>query len=194
MSKVLGIACSPRRSSNSSYLLTKFMQGVRERGLETEEVNLSDLKFQCCQACEACSLTGECVLTDDLSRLFDRVDGIDGLVIAAPVYAMAINTLGKAMVERVQVFWARHYRLALPLPAESKPGFFISTAGTTLPQVFECAVKPVRYFYHVLGMKWSGELLVNPVDKPGEILQHLDWLERAQLRGFEFADKISQRG
>jgi NAD(P)H-dependent FMN reductase len=153
-------------------------------------VSLRTLNFEWCNGCESCSVTGRCVFDDDLTVLFRRLDVADGVAVAAPVYAMGMNALGKAMIERAQEYWARAYLLNQPPRAGKRRAFFISTAGTSLPGVFDCSLKTVRYFFRILGFRWGGEMLVSAVDAAGEIERRPDWLDQAGRSGARFARSL----
>ncbi len=193
MGNILAVSCSPREISNSHILLEHFIKGSRAAGARCRIYRLRGLEFRACTGCEACSLTGECVFGDDLAALFEAFrQEADALVLAAPVYAMGINALGKAMIDRSQVFWARKFILKQP-PLEKKPAFFLSTAGRENRETFFCAQQTARYFFKMLDLKGEGELLVNPVDGPGEIMQLPIRLLAAREAGYLFARSINGR-
>lgn len=187
---VIGIACSPRPGSNSTILLTHFLAGVKRSGLDTQLIELRRLKFAPCLGCEACSRSGECVLHDDLEELFGRIEASSGLVLAAPIFAMGINALGKGFIDRTQVYWARRFILKEPLPQSARRGYFISTAGRKERSVFEGGLITARYFFRILNTEPVGELLVNAVDQPGEIKTRSEELTQAEERGRLFARQL----
>ncbi|EHQ90045.1 flavodoxin family protein [Desulfosporosinus youngiae] len=169
---VLGIACSPRRNGNSTRLLLEGMKTAQSEGHITELVYLSDLNMSPCQGCGACSAKGICVIKDDIPKLQEKLISFDRFILAAPIYFMGINAQAKIMIDRMQTFWARKYLLNQTLIRPSGPersGIFISTAGTQLPKVFDCAEGSVKTFFHMLDIEFKQSCVFSKVDKIGDI-------------------------
>lgn len=167
--KILGIACSPRSKSNTSILLEKAISFLKEKGNDTEIIYLRKLNFKLCIGCENCSKTGNCVFKDDLVDLFNKIENANKVIIAAPVYSMGLNALGKEMVDRAQMYWARKYILRQTNNI-NKQGMFISVSGLDLKGVHDCSIKTIKYFFKMLDIEYKKEFLVTKVDAPGEIL------------------------
>jgi len=173
---VLGIACSPRRNGNTTRLLLEGMKIAQTEGHKTELVFLSDLTINPCLGCGACSAEGVCVIKDDIPKLQEKLTNADRLILAAPIYFMGVNAQTKIMIDRMQTFWARKYLLNQTLVRPSGPersGIFISTAGTQLPNVFDCAERSVKTFFHMLDIKYAQSCLYSNVDKAGDIEKSL---------------------
>ncbi|SHH84678.1 NADPH-dependent FMN reductase [Desulfosporosinus lacus DSM 15449] len=169
---VLGIACSPRRNGNTTKLLLEAIRTAQDEGHSTELVYLSDLKINPCQGCGACSAKGICVINDDILKLQERLIHSDRFILAAPIYFMGVNAQTKTMIDRMQTFWVRKYLLNQTLLNPAGPdriGLFISTAGTRLPNVFECAERSIKTFFHMLDIQYSQACLYSGVDKVGDI-------------------------
>ncbi|AFM39703.1 NADPH-dependent FMN reductase [Desulfosporosinus acidiphilus SJ4] len=177
---VLGIACSPRRSGNTTRLLLEAKETIVGEGHNFELIYLSDLKVNPCQGCNACSISGVCIIKDDISKLQDKLISADRIMIAAPIFMMGVNAQTKILIDRMQVLWARKYVLNLPLINSSKSerrGLFLSTAGTKKPDVFKCAERSIQTFFHMLGIKYDQPCLYSGIDRAGEILDHPTALE-----------------
>lgn len=175
----LGIAASPRPVSNTTLLLERALSAAEAAGARTEKVLLREMKFSPCQACEACSRTGQCVLNDDMQQLYEKIIAADRIILAAPVYSMGMNALGKAMVDRLQRFWAMKYVLQQPVIADkdSRPprkGFFISCAGTKIKDVFAGAEQVAKYFFRMAEVEYLSPLLFPGIDEPGAVFNHPD--------------------
>ncbi|MCK8825274.1 flavodoxin family protein [Fuchsiella alkaliacetigena] len=180
--KIIGIACSPRPRGNSTILLEEALKGAREAGFETEIYRLAQMNFSMCIGCDKCSEDKKCVFEDDLTELFPKLEKADGIIISASVFGMGLNALGKSMVDRSQIYWARKYVFE-DEPFPSRPGALIACAGTTFEGVFNCMVKPIKYFYKMLDVDYRHQLLHNPVDKPGEIKEKEEALAKAYQLG-----------
>ena len=173
---VLGIACSPRRPGNSTYLLSEALATVQAAGHSSKLVYLSDLNYTACQGCGACSSNAQCVLQDEMQEFHERLIEVDRIIIAAPIFFMGLNAQAKAMIDRCQPFWALKYILNRPVITDTtrpkRGGLFISTAGTKKSDVFNCAQQSIRTFFHMLDIEYINACLYSGIDKAGEINNH----------------------
>jgi multimeric flavodoxin WrbA len=177
---VLGIACSPRRSGNTTRLLLEAKETILDKGHTLELIYLSDLKINPCQGCNACSISGVCVIKDDIPKLQEKLISADRIILAAPIFMMGVNAQTKILIDRMQVLWARKYVLNLPLINSLKSGrrgLFLSAAGTKKPDVFKCAERSIQTFFHMLEIKYDQACLYSGIDRAGEILDHPTALE-----------------
>ena len=186
---VLGIACSPRRNGNTTRLILEGMEIARAEGHTTETIYLSDLKITPCQGCGACSINGICVLKDDLPELQAKIIRSDRLILAAPIFFMGVNAQTKIMIDRMQTFWALKYlhHKSFLLPSGLKrTGLFISAAGTRKQDVFFCAERSIKTFFHMLDIHYTKPCLYSGIDKAGEIEDYPSYLEevRKTTQGF----------
>lgn len=175
--QVLGIACSPRSRGNSTWLLKQAMQVVRDEGHRSETIELRNLHFSFCQGCNACSAKGVCMFQDDIAGLQEKLVTADRLILAAPIFFMGLNAQAKAMIDRMQPFWAKkylHHEAIVSTPERlPRKGLFLCTAGTSKKDVFQCATKVVRTFFHIIDIQYAGECLFPGVDAAGEIAENL---------------------
>ena len=85
--KILGISGSPRRkNSRTMKLVQAVLEGAQTQGAEIELVDVCALDINYCLGCQVCFATGECVQTDDLAELADKMLSADGIVLGSPVY------------------------------------------------------------------------------------------------------------
>jgi hypothetical protein len=170
---VVGLAGSARRGGNTDTMLDWCLEAARSEGAEVVRYRLCDLDLRGCRACDACFKDGECIQRDGMQELYPHLRSAASIVLAAPVYSMALPGVPKIMVDRCQPFWALKYVLKRPLNEPGGPerlGAFLSCSGTTLPHVFEGSQRTIRYLWHVLGITPAGELLYPGVDARDEIL------------------------
>jgi len=67
------------------------------------------LKVAPCKGCQACSKTGECIIkSDDMNKLINALDTADALIWISPLYFGTVTAQLKAVIDRMQVFWARN--------------------------------------------------------------------------------------
>jgi multimeric flavodoxin WrbA len=184
---VLGISGSPRRHGNTETLLDAFLDGARDAGGEVEKVVIRTLDYQPCRGCNACTKTGECVVTDDFTPLFEQILETDVLALASPIYSMGITSELKALVDRGQPWWARKFVLKTLFfdydHIKRHKGLFISTAGQNWDYVFNGAFPIVTAFFNDLGFEYYDNIIANNMDEYGGIRGHPTALAEAFEKG-----------
>ena len=183
--RVLGIAGSPRRGSNTDLLLAEVMKGAASRGAEVKTIILNDLKITPCQHCDACFEAGRCKYQDDMQMVYQELEQADRIVLASPLHFMGVTAQMKAMIDRCQALWARKYVLKLPPLGDrrERQGLFISVGGRRIANLFEPALATIKTLFRVLDITYTGELLFPGIDEKGAIAKHPDALHQAFLAG-----------
>lgn len=90
MTRIFAVNGSPRKEKgNTAALLGPFLQGAKEAGAGIDLVYASALDIRPC-ACGQLycwnEKPGECLLKDDMQKLYPRLKAADILVLATPVY------------------------------------------------------------------------------------------------------------
>ncbi len=186
--KVSGIFGSPRQGGNTDCLLEELLKGAASTGAEIDKIYVRDLKIAPCEAHMVCHKTGECIIRDDMQKVYKQLLSTDVVVLAAPVFFYNLPAQTKALIDRTQVLWARKYILKKQPLTQTKQGiprqgFFISTGGTKGVNLFEGAILTVKYFFDALGVKYSGEQVFRGIDHKGAIRQHPTALEDVFKQG-----------
>jgi multimeric flavodoxin WrbA len=122
MTKVIGIAGSPRRSGNSSTLLKAALQGAASAGAHTAIVHLNDLSFRGCQACERCAPEGECIISDGLSPVLSMLRLADVWILASPIYRDGLSGQFKCFFDRCCCMEGEQNRL----PGQRRAGMIVT--------------------------------------------------------------------
>lgn len=172
--KVLGIMGSPRYGGNSDKLLDSALKGAEEKDAKVEKIRLCDLRISPCSECHGCDDTGECVQTDDMVLLYQKLIEADMLFLASPIFFMGVSAQTKAMIDRCQAIWIKKYRLKQTIGKgrEHRKGFFISVGGSKNPEKFIGAVNTVKAFFATLDYTYEKELLIAGVDEMDAITNH----------------------
>jgi len=184
--RLLAIAGSPRRGGNTDLLLEKFVKGAVEAGAETKTLIACSLKIEGCRNCEACLITGQCKIQDDMQPVYREMELADFLVIASPLQFMSVPAQLKALIDRCQALWARKYILKIPPLGDIRPrkGFFISVGGRrNQPTLFDAEKVTIKTLFKVLDIVYTGDLLVPEVDAKGAISQKPEALQKAFQEG-----------
>lgn len=187
---VLGLAGSPRARSNSRLLLERVLDGAAAAGAQAELVALRELTLQSCRHCGGCDATGECVVQDDMQRIYERLRAAQHLVLASPIQFAAVSADMKAVIDRGQALWVMTYRLKRPVSPAPGPrrGVFLSTCGGDDLRVFEWAKHTIEAFLNSAGFRYWGELFEPNTDRPPPVAERGELLARAGALGRALLD------
>lgn len=185
--KALGIAGSPREGGNTDILLARAMSAFAGQGVQTKTVFLRDMKISPCLHCGGCVKAGACVIDDDMQKLYPDLCEAEFVVLASPLFFMGISAQTKTMIDRCQALWIANYVLnPLPTPNNchrNRRGIFICVGGSSPEEAFYPARATAKAWFNVLGVAYTGELLVPGVDEKGGIIRHPTALTDARLAG-----------
>ena len=180
--KILGIFGSPRRGGNTDILLEETLKGAEKEGAKVDRIYLTDYAITPCKECHGCDQTGQCVILDDMQKIYPRLLESDIIILASPIFFYGVTAWAKALIDRSQALWAKKYLLkdpSLGKEGKKRKGFFISVGATKGPRVFEGAILTAKYFFDVLNAEYVGELIFREVDGKGDILKHPEALQQA---------------
>ena len=169
--KVLGIMGSPRMKGNTDLLLDEALKGAQVQQAETEKIIVDKLKIAPCREYYGCLKDGNCVIRDDMDGIYPRLLSADSVIVASPIFFYALSAQLKALIDRCQALWARKYILK-NLNAPLRKGAFIAVGATRGARLFEGPILTVKYFFKAINCEYAEELLINGVDKRGEIKEH----------------------
>jgi multimeric flavodoxin WrbA len=180
--RLLAIAGSPRRGGNTDILLDKFVEGAIDAGAEAKTLVACYLKIEACRHCDACLVTGQCQVQDDMHMVYQEMEAADRLVMASPLQFMSVSAQLKALIDRCQALWARKYVLKIPPLGDTRvrKGFFISVGGRrNSPALFDAELVTVKTLFKVLDVGYLGDLLIPEIDVKAAILQKPEVLQKA---------------
>jgi len=115
MVKVLGLSGSPRKERNTEHLLNVALEAASKvEGTTTELLRLSDYKILPCDGCNVCAKEGKCPLDeqDDMTRLREKLQEADAVIIAAPSYFASVPGITKNFIDRSRPLKMRGHLLA----------------------------------------------------------------------------------
>jgi multimeric flavodoxin WrbA len=100
--KVMIAIGSPRKKGNSSTLAKQVAAGAKAGGAVVKTFYLHGMKIRPCTACDACrKKTGvDCVLNDDMRKLYPQLRNADAIVVASPIYWFTISAQTKLFMDR----------------------------------------------------------------------------------------------
>ncbi len=183
---VLGITGSPRRNGNSEQLLDACLTGAAEGGARVQKLVVTDFTIEPCRGCNSCSLTGVCVIRDQMRDVYAAIDSAQAIVVASPVFFATVPGVLKVLFDRLQPYWARTHVLKQPRPAR-RPGALLLVRGGGDPYGFVAAEYTVKSVFAVLGIDLVGEIKVTGVDSANDIGRYPEELVRARTLGVQVA-------
>lgn len=183
---VLGIAGSPRRHGNSERLLEACLFGVSDAGFATRTLVVAEAGIAPCRGCNACSLTGECVVRDGMQAAYPLFDEAAAVVISTPVFFATVPAVLKSFYDRLQPYWARTHVLGLPKPPPRQAVLLIARGGGD-PYGYKCAETVTRSALASTGVRVTTVVPVEGVDSPSDIGRHPDALGLAREAGAALA-------
>jgi multimeric flavodoxin WrbA len=166
---VLGIYGSPRKGGNTDTLLDAVLEEAAKAGAEVEKVYCRRLKMSGCIECGGCDKTGQCVVDDDMQKVYPLLERAEAVVLAAPVFFYNVPAQCKALIDRSQACWAgRVLKKTTPEARrsfDSGRGYLVAVGATKGPRMFECMELTARYFYDALDMTYEAGMLLKGVEK-----------------------------
>jgi len=188
--KVLGIYGSPRKGGNTDQLLNKVLEGAQSAGAELKTVYTRDLTMCGCIECGGCDKTGECVVQDDMQKVYPLLDWADVIFLASPIFFYGVTAQAKALIDRAQAHWSR--RLLEKTPEERQArnrgrGYLITVGATRGKSLFEGAILTAKYFYDALDMSYEGGIFFRSLEKKNAVKENPETLQEAFTLGLKAA-------
>ena len=188
--KVLGIYGSPRKEGNTDQLLDKVLEGAQSAGAEVKRVYTRDLNLCGCIECGGCDKTGECVVQDDMQKVYPLLDWANVIFLASPIFFYGVTAQAKALIDRAQAHWSR--QLLEKTPEERKirmhgRGYLITVGATRGKNLFEGAILTARYFFDALDMSYDGGIFFRSLEKKTAVQENPETLQEAFTLGLKAA-------
>ncbi len=102
--RVLAINSSPNMGNgNTARILNPFIEGIKDAGAEVELFYPRKMKIGPCLGCLKCwtETPGECIISDDMNGMLQKIKDADILVFATPLYWDGVSGLMKMFMDRM---------------------------------------------------------------------------------------------
>ena len=186
---VIGVLGSPLYTGNTAKLLDRALEGAKDAGCSVEKIEVCKMDFRSCREIFYCVEHDTCAMKDDMTPMYRKFSGLDGIILASPVMTMGIPGVLKSFMDRFQVFFMAKYVREAPLVPEEKrerrKGLYIGISGMKVPYVFDGAKLTVKAFFTIIDVKYWGELLIPDMDTIRDITTRPGHLEEAYKKGYE---------
>jgi multimeric flavodoxin WrbA len=101
--KALAINGSHRKGKNTAALLKLVLQELERGGVDTELLEVSDLRIDFCRSCNRCLRKTECsIRDDDMPMVGQKMLAADAIIIGSPVYFSNVTSRLKLFMDRTR--------------------------------------------------------------------------------------------
>ncbi|MFZ7125578.1 MAG: flavodoxin family protein [Desulfobacterales bacterium] len=194
MTRLIAVYGSPRRNGNTAALLKSAIEGAKAEGASVDEIVLRDLELSPCLEIYGCRKNGNCVIADDFNSIRDKVLEAQGMMLASPIFFYTVSAHTKIFMDRFQSLWVRKHWVENASTGRRpvrRKGLFIAAGATQGRKLFDGALLTVRYFFDVLDMDLSDQVLIHGLDRAGEVLKHPEYIEAARKAGATLAAALN---
>jgi len=156
MKNILAFNGSPRPLGNTYHLLSAFINGVQEKGIEPEIYHPHKLDLKECTGCLRCNVLKRCsIANDDWGELSTKILNSDVLVFGSPIYFHHLPSSMKKLLDRfrslVHVKVSESGLIHTPYQEWKKDFVLILSLGASLPGDAQPVVDLFRYLCSILG-------------------------------------------
>lgn len=171
--KILAILGSPRKG-NSEILLNEATKLCEKKGHKVTIIKACQLKISGCTACDGCKDTGQCIIQDDMDRIYPLLKDSHRIIIASPIFFFGIPGQLKLLIDRCQSLWYEKYVLKKTLQTEVKKKALVILVGGMKKGAtgVKCAEETLKAFLRTINVKEHQTLSYLGFNEPGEILGH----------------------
>lgn len=180
--KVLLINGSPNEKGNTYLALSEVAKALNGDGIETEIVWIGKKPIAGCIACNKCRETGVCIFnTGVYTEIFEKLPGVDGLVVGSPTYWAGPNGSLCSLLDRV--FYSLG-RMVQYMPA--------AAVGVCRRGGSVCTVERLNKYFEMNNMPMPSSQYWNNIygTAPGDVGQDAEGLQTMRTLGHNLARLI----
>lgn len=156
MARVSIICGTADRSGTTHSMCFHASRFLRERSFDVDLFLPSEMDIAHCRDCDICN-SGECIIQDDMARIYSSVSSADLLIFATPIHFSGPSSILKTVMDRFQPYWGNK---SLPHPRYC---LLMMCGGSKEPD-FAITEKIVRTFCITLSMELLGSLGIPNTD------------------------------
>ena len=144
--KFLVINGSPNAGGNTDFLIDRFVTFLDN----VIRFDLREMNISPCRGCEKCSLTGNCIIRDDMYQIYEEIEACKCFLFFSPVFFGGVTSTLKSAIDRCQPFWARKNILGKKIDNNGRKALIVLIGGTSFAKGYECAALSVRWLLNVI--------------------------------------------
>ena len=183
MKKILGVVGSPRKNGNTHILVSRILDGAKEKGAIVDIIFLNELNIQECNGCHECREGKQCSKKDDMNKIYQMIIESDVIVFGTPVYWYGPTALMKGFIDRFVYFNCPDNRVKI----EGKSAVIAVPFEEETPGTADLLIAFFEKSLQYLQMNLVGKIIVPGVNKKGEILEKHDSLKESYELGKRLA-------
>lgn len=169
---ILAILGSPRKG-NSHIILNEALNALNQFNHKITLLRVCDLNISGCSACDGCKETGECIIDDDMSKIYPLFRDADRLIIASPIFFFGIPAQFKLLIDRCQSLWYEKYILKKTYQSRKRKAIIMLVGGMKKGEIgITCAEATLKAFLRTIDVKEHKTLSFLGYDEPGAILKN----------------------
>lgn len=182
--KTLILTGSPRKKGHTAQMVQTL---AGQLSGEVEILSLDNRKdIEPCRDCRYCFSHNKCCIQDPMQEIYEKLDEADRIVFAAPVYFYNIPGSMKAVLDRLQVYWAAIVR-GDKSPACKKGGILLVGGAPESERQFMGAIQTLKYMLDDLGAVCAGIVTMGGSDK-----RSLEERPDVQEKIFKLAEELNR--
>ena len=138
--KIFGICASPRNNT-TEYVLKNALAKLESHNFETEMFTCMGKEIKPCMHCDYCLENKKCIIEDDMSTVYEGLQGADGIILATPIQSGGISSNLASIMDRTRALEAADYNLL-----RGKIGMSIAVGGDRTGGQDFAHLKNITYF------------------------------------------------
>ena len=138
--KIFGICASPRNNT-TEYVLKNALAKLESHNFETEMFTCMGKEIKPCMHCDYCLENKKCIIDDDMSSVYEGLQGADGIILATPIQSGGISSNLASIMDRTRAMEAVDYNLL-----RGKIGMSIAVGGDRTGGQDFAHLKNITYF------------------------------------------------
>ena len=196
--KIIGIIGSKRKTGNTSILVQKALEAAQQEGMEIEIVFLGDYSIGGCTGCEGCHQTHECIINDDMQKIYPLLRDAEAIVLGSPTYFYDVSSDMKAFIDRCYALVAfadddRSVWLGLNEALGGKYAAVIAVCEQHSEEDMGYTAEVMVKSLQALGYRVVDIVKVLGLFGKGEALRDKDALQKAEKAGIKLAKTLLLR-
>jgi multimeric flavodoxin WrbA len=127
-----------------------------------------------CINCGGCDETGQCIISDDMDKVYPVIREADRIVLASPIFFFGLTAQIKAPIDRCQALWCEKYILKKEIPQGQygRKGLLILVGGMRKELGFKSSEATATAFFRTISVPEHVTLSFAGVDAKGAINAH----------------------
>lgn len=125
---------SPRKFGTTASVLKVLNKVLASKGFEVLQFDIASLNISPCTECLSCYKKEGCIIIDPMITIYEKIKTADVIIFASPVFFSGPSAQLKALIDRLQAFWALKHILNKEVRAGSPltGGIVVGSRGSEI--------------------------------------------------------------